>query len=113
MTRVEAIIRPERLDAVRESLYRIGIVGLTVSEVRGSSHSNGPTRRYRGTPYQETFLPRIHLETVVDDDDVDVTLDTVYRYAHTGDAGDGVIFLSRVRDAYRVRTGERGAKALL
>jgi nitrogen regulatory protein P-II 1 len=108
MMKVEAIIRPERLDAVRTVLYEVGIVGLTVTEVHGHGKQRGYSPRYRGMEYAVTLIPKVKLETVVEEDDVDIVVDKIVATARTGEVGDGKIFLYRVVDAIRVRTGESG-----
>lgn len=112
MKKIEAIIRPFKLDEVREALLEEGIRGLTISEVRGYGRQKGHTEVYRGSEYQIEFVPKIKIETVVDDALLDKTLDAIVRTAKTGQVGDGKIFISTVDDAIRIRTDESGPEAL-
>ncbi len=112
MNKVEAIIRPDRLEAVLEALAGIGYPGVTVSEVRGHGKQKGIRQQWRGNEYTVTFIPKVKIEVVVLDEDLDRTLDAVLRKARTGSIGDGKIFVTRVEEAIRVRTGEHGMKAI-
>jgi nitrogen regulatory protein PII len=112
MKKIEAIIKPFRLDAVKDALSEIGIYGMTVSEVKGFGRQKGHTEVYRGSEYQVDFLPKIQLEIAVDDDRVDEVVDTITKTAHTGKLGDGKIFISALTDVIRIRTGEEGSDAL-
>jgi nitrogen regulatory protein P-II 1 len=112
MKKIEAIIRPFRIDDVREALSEIGIKGMTLTEVKGYGRQKGHTELYRGSEYQIDFLPKIKLEVVVSDSLVDKVVDTILKTAKTGQVGDGKIFISQVEDAIRVRTGEAGEDAL-
>ena len=112
MTKIEAIIRPDRLEAVKTGLDEIGIHGITVIEVRGAGAQRGYIHRYRGAEYRVTLLEKVKLETVVPDTLVEMAVDVIVRTGRTGEVGDGKIFLIPVRDAVRVRTGERGETAL-
>ncbi|HEX5323751.1 MAG TPA: P-II family nitrogen regulator [Capsulimonadaceae bacterium] len=112
MVKVEAIIRPQRLDAVKEALDEIGVHGMTVLGVRGAGRQKGYTQHYRGNEYAVNLLPKIKLEIVVEDAKVDETVEAIVSNAKTGQIGDGKIFLSPVPDAVRIRTGERFKAAL-
>lgn len=112
MKKVEAIIRPFRLDDVREALGEIGVKGMTLTEVKGYGRQKGHTELYRGSEYQIDFLPKIKLDVVVADAMVDKVVDTIIKAAKTGQVGDGKIFVSPVEDVIRVRTGESGEEAL-
>jgi len=112
MTKVEAIIQPSRLDAVKEVLSELGIDGLTISEVRGHGRQKGHTEMYRGREYSVDLLPKIKIESVMDDNQVDAAVDAILQAAATGKIGDGKIFLSKVDQAIRIRNHERGVAAL-
>jgi nitrogen regulatory protein P-II 1 len=112
MTKLEAVIQPSKLDAVKEALIAIGIDGLTVSEVRGHGRQKGHTEFYRGREYSVDLLPKIKLEIVLHDEAVDEVVKAILGAAQTGKIGDGKIFLSRVDEAIRIRNEERGADAL-
>ncbi len=112
MKKIEAIIRPFRLDDVREALGEIGVKGMTLTEVKGYGRQKGHTELYRGSEYQIDFLPKIKLEVVVPDKLMDKVIDTITKTASTGQVGDGKIFVYDVEDAIRVRTGESGEDAL-
>ena len=112
MTKVEAIIQPSKLDAVKEVLSELGIDGLTISEVRGHGRQKGHTETYRGREYSVDLLPKIKIESVIDDKLVDAAIDAIIRTAATGKIGDGKIFLSKVEEAIRVRNQDRGVAAL-
>ena len=112
MKKIEAIIRPFRIDDVREALAEIGVKGMTLTEVKGYGRQKGHTELYRGSEYQIDFLPKIKLEVVVSDALADKVVDTILKTAKTGQVGDGKIFISTVEDAVRVRTGESGEEAL-
>jgi len=109
MVKVEAIIRPQRLDAVKEALDGIGVEGMTITEVRGCGRQKGYTQHYRGTEYMVNLLPKVKLEIVVDDSQVERTVQTILTEAKTGEIGDGKIFLIQIPDAVRIRTGEHMA----
>ncbi len=106
MKKVEAIIKPFKLDDVREALSEIGITGMTVTEVKGFGRQKGHTELYRGAEYVVDFLPKMKLEVVVVDDQVDRCVETIVTAAHTGKIGDGKIFVTPVEKAVRIRTGE-------
>ncbi|HTO97664.1 MAG TPA: P-II family nitrogen regulator [Myxococcales bacterium] len=112
MKRIEAIIRPSRLDEVKEALEALGLSGMTVSEVKGFGRQKGHKELYRGAEYVVDFVPKIKLEAVVPDDLVPQALQAIERSARTGTLGDGKIFVVDVLEAVRVRTGERGDLAL-
>ncbi len=113
MMKIEAIVRPERMEDVKEALDEIGVVGITVIEVRGHGKQRGYTQRYRGAEYAVTLLPKIKIETIVDDDRVDEVVNIICNAARTGEVGDGKVFVLPVADAIRVRTGESGRAAVL
>ena len=112
MKKIEAIIRPFKLDEVKEALVEEGIHGLTISEVRGYGRQKGHTETYRGSEYQIEFVPKIKIEIVVDDSLLDKVVDAILRTAKTGQVGDGKIFISDVQDVIRIRTEESGSQAL-
>lgn len=112
MTKLEAIIQPTKLDAVKEVLSELGIDGLTISEVRGHGRQKGHTETYRGREYSVDLLPKIKIESVMDDSQVDAAVAAILRTAATGKIGDGKIFLMKVDEAIRIRNQERGAAAL-
>ena len=112
MTKLEAVIQPSKLDAVKEALLEIGIDGLTVLEVRGHGRQKGHTEFYRGREYSVDLLPKIKLELVLNDEVVDEVVKTILGAAQTGRIGDGKIFLSRIDDSIRIRNEERGTAAL-
>lgn len=112
MKKVEAIIKPFKLDDVKEKLQKIGIQGLSILEAKGFGRQKGHTELYRGTEYVVDFLPKIKIEAVVTDDLLDRTVDAVASAARTGKVGDGKIFVSSIERAVRIRTGEDGPDAL-
>lgn len=112
MKKVEAIIKPFKLDDVKEALGAIGIEGLTVTEVKGFGRQKGHTELYRGAEYVVDFLPKIKLEIVVADDVVDRVIEAIVTSANTGKIGDGKIFVLPLEEAVRIRTGERGEAAV-
>ncbi len=112
MKLIKAIIKPFKLDDVREALSDIGVTGITVSEVKGFGRQKGHTELYRGAEYVVDFLPKVKVETVVDDDAVDKVIEAVSKAASTGKIGDGKIFVLNVEQAVRIRTGEAGSEAL-
>ncbi len=112
MRKVEAIIKPFKLDDVKEALHAIGIQGMTVTEVRGFGRQKGHTELYRGAEYMVDFLPKIKLEIAVRDDMVDKVVQAIVEAANTGRIGDGKIFVLPVEEAIRIRTGERGPEAV-
>ncbi len=112
MKKIEAIIRPSRLDEVKDALSSIGVSGMTVSEVKGFGRQKGHKELYRGAEYIVDFVPKIKVEAVVQDDSVAQAIDAIERAGRTGNLGDGKIFVVEVIEAVRVRTGERGNLAL-
>ena len=112
MKKVEAIIRPFKLDEVKIALVNAGIVGMTVSEVRGFGRQKGQTERYRGSEYTVEFLQKLKVEIVVEDAQVDMVLDKIISAARTGEIGDGKIFISSVEQIVRIRTGEKNTEAV-
>lgn len=112
MKKVEAIIRPFKLDEVKIALVNAGIVGMTVSEVRGFGRQKGQTERYRGSEYTVEFLQKLKVEIVVEDDQLDMVVDKVIAAARTGEIGDGKIFVSPVQQIIRIRTGEKNQEAI-
>lgn len=112
MTKVEAIIQPSKLEAVKEVLSELGIDGLTISEVRGHGRQKGHTEMYRGREYSVDLLPKIKIESVMDDNLVDDAVAAILQTAATGKIGDGKIFLTKVEEAIRIRNQERGVAAL-
>lgn len=112
MKKIEAIIRPFKLDEVKEALVEEGIKGLTISEVRGYGRQKGHTETYRGSEYQIEFIPKIKIEIVVDDSILEKVVDAILRTAKTGQVGDGKIFIYDVEDVIRIRTEESGNQAL-
>ena len=112
MKKVEAIIRPFKLDEVKIALVNAGIVGMTVSEVRGFGRQKGQIERYRGSEYTVEFLQKLKLEIVVEDEKVNMVVEKLIAAARTGEIGDGKIFVSPVEEIIRIRTGERGDRAV-
>ncbi|OGT21898.1 MAG: transcriptional regulator [Gammaproteobacteria bacterium RBG_16_57_12] len=112
MKKIEAIIKPFKLDDVREALSDIGITGMTAIEVKGFGRQKGHTELYRGAEYVVDFLPKVKIEMVVSDDKVDACIDAITAAARTGKIGDGKIFVSTVERAIRIRTGEQGDVAI-
>jgi nitrogen regulatory protein PII len=112
MKKVEAIIRPFKLEDVKIALVNAGIVGMTVSEVRGFGRQKGQVERYRGSEFTVEFLQKLKLEIVVDDDKVDTVVSAVQDAARTGEIGDGKIFLSTIDSVIRIRTGDRDSDAI-
>lgn len=112
MKKVEAIIRPFKLDEVKIALVNAGIVGMTVSEVRGFGRQKGQTERYRGSEYTVEFLQKLKVEIVIEDDQVDMVVDKIIVAARTGEIGDGKIFISSVDQVVRIRTGEKNFEAV-
>jgi nitrogen regulatory protein P-II 2 len=112
MKKVEAIIRPFKLEDVKLALVNAGIVGMTVSEVRGFGRQKGQVERYRGSEFTVEFLQKLKLEIVVDDDKVDTVVGAIQEAARTGEIGDGKIFVSSIDAVIRIRTGEAGSAAI-
>ncbi|MFA7420183.1 MAG: P-II family nitrogen regulator [Melioribacteraceae bacterium] len=112
MKKIEAIIRPFKLDDVKEALLEEGIRGMTITEVRGYGRQKGHKETYRGSEYQIEFVPKLKIEIVVEDKLAEKALDAILRTAKTGQVGDGKIFISEISDAIRIRTDESGEAAL-
>ena len=112
MKKIEAVIKPFKLDEVKEALQEIGVQGLSVIEAKGFGRQKGHTELYRGAEYVVDFLPKMKLEVVVDDDVVDRAIEAIVGAARTGKIGDGKIFVTNVEQAIRIRTGEDGPDAL-
>lgn len=112
MKKIELIIKPFKLDDVKDALSNLGIFGMTVVEVKGFGQQKGHTELYRGAEYQVDFVPKVKIEIVVSDEKVEEAVDTVIEAARTGKIGDGKIFITNVEETIRIRTGERGAAAL-
>ncbi|WP_449385925.1 P-II family nitrogen regulator [Cellulomonas soli] len=112
MKLITAVVKPFKVGDVREALAAVGVRGLTVSDAQGYGRQGGHTEVYRGAEYQIDFVPKVRLEMLVDDADLQVALDAVVASAHTGKIGDGKVWVQHVEEVVRVRTGERGADAL-
>lgn len=112
MKKIEAIIKPFKLDDVREALSEIGITGMTVTEVKGFGRQKGHTELYRGAEYMVDFLPKVKIDIVVVDDNVDLCVETILSTAQTGKIGDGKIFVTDVNSVIRIRTAEEGEEAI-
>lgn len=112
MKKIEAIIKPFKLNEVKDALHEIGLLGMTVSEVKGFGRQKGHTEIYRGSEYTVDFLPKIKIEIVLPDAQVDAAVQAIVNSAKTGKIGDGKVFISEIQDAVRIRTEERGDKAI-
>ena len=112
MKKIEAIIKPFKLDEVKDELNNLGVIGLTVLEVKGYGRQRGHTELYRGAEYAVDFLPKIKIEIIVQDDLADEVIETIKKKAHTGKIGDGKIFISNIDEVIRIRTGESGKEAI-
>ena len=112
MKKIEAILKPFKLDEVKEALEDLGLQGITVIEARGFGRQKGHTELYRGAEYVVDFLPKVKLEVIVEDDQLEQTIEAIVGAAQTGRIGDGKIFVSPVEDVIRIRTGERGPSAI-
>jgi nitrogen regulatory protein P-II 1 len=112
MKKIEAIIKPFKLDDVKEALHAMGIQGMTIAEVKGFGRQKGHTELYRGAEYKVDFLPKIRLEVVVNDADSTKVVELIQKTASTGKIGDGKIFVSGIEEVVRIRTGETGANAI-
>jgi nitrogen regulatory protein P-II 1 len=112
MQKIEAVIQPSKLDAVKDALVEIGVQGMTITEARGHGRQKGHTEFYRGREYSVDLLPKVKLETVVADEMVDKAVQAIIAVARTGTIGDGKIFVTRVDEAIRIRNDERGETAL-
>ncbi|MGK2739925.1 P-II family nitrogen regulator [Tepidicaulis sp. LMO-SS28] len=112
MKKIEAIIKPFKLDEVKEALQEVGLQGITVTEAKGFGRQKGHTELYRGAEYVVDFLPKVKVEVVLNDDMVDKAVEAIQQAARTGRIGDGKIFISNVEEALRIRTGETGSEAI-
>ena len=112
MKRIEAVIKPFKLDEVREALSEVGVTGLTVTEVKGFGRQKGHTELYRGAEYVVDFLPKVKIEVIVADKDMQIVIDAIIKAARTGKIGDGKIFVGEVEHVMRIRTGETGDSAI-
>ncbi len=112
MKKVEAVIKPFKLDEVKDQLNEIGIKGITVTEVKGFGRQKGHTELYRGAEYVVDFLPKIKLEIIISDDQLEDVINAIMKSAQTGRIGDGKIFVTELQDTIRIRTGERGEEAI-
>ena len=112
MKKIEAIVKPFKLDEVREALSEIGVTGLTVTEVKGFGRQKGHTELYRGAEYVVDFLPKVKIEVVMEEALVERAVEAIQQAAHTGRIGDGKIFVTSIDEAVRIRTGERGRDAI-
>jgi nitrogen regulatory protein P-II 1 len=112
MKKIEAIIKPFKLDEVKEALHEVGLQGITVTEAKGFGRQKGHTELYRGAEYVVDFLPKVKIEIVMDDSMLDRAIEAIQKAAHTGRIGDGKIFVYSIEDAIRIRTGERGVDAV-
>ena len=112
MKKIEAIIKPFKLDEVKEALQEVGLLGITVTEAKGFGRQKGHTELYRGAEYVVDFLPKVKIEIVIADEFVDKAVEAIQNAARTGRIGDGKIFISTVEQAIRIRTGESGTEAL-
>jgi nitrogen regulatory protein P-II 1 len=110
--KIEAVIKPFKLDEVKEALHDVGVSGITVTEAKGFGRQKGHTELYRGAEYVVDFLPKVRLEVVVDDDQTERVIEAIANAARTGRIGDGKIFVSAIESAVRIRTGERDSDAL-
>jgi nitrogen regulatory protein P-II 1 len=112
MKKIEAIIKPFKLDEVKEALHEVGLQGITVIEAKGFGRQKGHTELYRGAEYVVDFLPKVKIELIVDDAMVEGAVEAIKQAAHTGRIGDGKIFISNIEEAIRIRTGETGSEAV-
>ncbi len=112
MKKIEAIIRPHLLEAVRTALHEVNVAGMTISEVQGYGRQRGHTETYRGAEYQIEFIPKIKIEVIIPDDNEEAVVEAIMKTAKTGKFGDGKIFVVQMDDVIRIRTGERGEAAL-
>jgi len=112
MKKIEAIIKPFKLEEVKEALAEVGVQGMTVTEVKGFGRQKGHTEIYRGSEYTVDFLPKVKIEIVIDDDQAQAVAESIVNSANTGKIGDGKVFISSIEEAIRIRTGETGAGAV-
>jgi len=112
MKKIEAIIKPFKLDEIKEALQDVGLQGITVLEAKGFGRQKGHTELYRGAEYVVDFLPKVKIELVIEDNQLDAAVEAIQKAAYTGRIGDGKIFISTIDEAIRIRTGEKGAEAI-
>ncbi|MDA0306362.1 MAG: P-II family nitrogen regulator [Proteobacteria bacterium] len=112
MKKIEAIIKPFKLDEVKDALHEVGLKGITVIEAKGFGRQKGHTELYRGAEYVVDFLPKVKIELIIEDDMLERAVEAIQQAAHTGRIGDGKIFISSVEEAIRIRTGEKGNDAI-
>jgi nitrogen regulatory protein P-II 1 len=112
MKKIETVIRPHLLEAVKNALQEVGVVGMTISEVKGFGRQKGHTETYRGSEYQVDFLPKVKIEVALPEEIAEAAVEAVLKTAKTGKFGDGKVFISSLEDVVRIRTGERGEQAL-
>lgn len=112
MKKIEAIVRHFKLEDIKNALNEVGVEGMTITEVKGFGRQKGHTEMYRGTEYAIDFVPKVKIEVVCSDEQIDQIIDTLMNTAQTGQIGDGKIFITELADAIRIRTGERGADAI-
>ena len=112
MKKIESIVRPHLLDAVKNALQEVGVVGMTVTEVKGFGRQKGHTETYRGSEYRVDFLPKVKVEVAVPNELVEQAVEAIVKTARTGKFGDGKVFVTGIEDTIRIRTGERGDQAL-
>ncbi|MFM1812657.1 MAG: hypothetical protein RLZZ336_1595 [Cyanobacteriota bacterium] len=112
MKQITAVVRPSKVDAIKEALLAIDIVGMTIRDVRGFGRQKGQVERYRGNAFTVEFIPKVHITTVVNDDKVEAAVNAISNAARSGEIGDGKIFVSPVDQVVRIRTGEQGSAAL-
>jgi nitrogen regulatory protein P-II 1/nitrogen regulatory protein P-II 2 len=112
MKQITAVVRPSKVDAIKDALVAIDVVGMTINDVRGFGRQKGQVERYRGNEFTVEFIPKIRITTIVSDDKVEAAIEAISHAARTGDIGDGKIFITPVDEAIRIRTGERGSTAL-
>ena len=112
MKKVEAIIKPFKLEEIKEALNELGLQGITVLEAKGFGRQKGHTELYRGAEYIVDFLPKVKIELIIEDQQLEAAIEAIQKAAHTGRIGDGKIFISSIEDAIRIRTGERGTEAI-
>ena len=112
MKKIESIVRPHLLDAVKNALQEVGVVGMTVTEVKGFGRQKGHTETYRGSEYRVDFLPKVKVEVAVPNELVEQAVEAIVKTARTGKFGDGKVFVTGIEDSIRIRTGERGDQAL-
>ncbi|NDC35949.1 MAG: P-II family nitrogen regulator [Synechococcaceae bacterium WB9_2_112] len=112
MKQITAVVRPSKVDAIKDALVAIDVVGMTINDVRGFGRQKGQVERYRGNEFTVEFIPKMRITTIVSDDKVEAAIEAISKAAQTGEIGDGKIFITPVDEAIRIRTGERGSAAL-